>query len=610
MNHSDVMAAYRALSQVVAGHLGGPQSNKTAIVDRWASLINDMKLKHSSVVIPIGWMYLGTARHRAILFKFLADQVDLPARVVKGKFYADDEHDAQLIIYVDTREMVVDLMILPGTVYPLEEKLSLRASIRERSVSLPEPVPENQELVIPSASEDQRPTQNTIGDISLEEAMQMAAAAALSVVPSAAVSSIPDEDRYQLHMTNDTTAAGSNLLINRFDGQMESHASKYFSNDIIDSTRASIPSPFETTAPSLGVAGAPELFEAGPAALISDASGQQYIVQPVRASLDMPSSGAPPMFNQANTSHASPQPAHNTLNSAFRDSQHDIVQWTASHMLGNALSTSMDKFSSWLSAQQPISAESSHADITSTVSIPITRQSSGMTSLFSQPHSYAETIDVGKLYLEGLQQHGSVRASVPIEFEQRQALLSREAAADFATRGNSIRDNSPPPSDAKPGSHSSGDKIPFPSPERPRSAQKSVANSLRPIDGTTTRTGSLQSSAYKEDGFRPHAVHAKSTADLYTHQSPQPGVARIQKELSATAVSGASSSHVSVRSFDGIGFGMEADGWEIDPEEIQLGPRIGIGSYGTVTWGNILSCCCCCCCCFNSKKSITRTTPH
>lgn len=85
-------------------------------------------------------------------------------------------------------------------------------------------------------------------------------------------------------------------------------------------------------------------------------------------------------------------------------------------------------------------------------------------SILEHQASYAESVDVKRLYLDGLRNTStqlSVRMSVPVEWEQRQAFLSRQEDSDPLDIGR----NSPPPAEKKPASRSSGNGVPFPGPE-------------------------------------------------------------------------------------------------------------------------------------------------
>lgn len=80
---------FQALARVVAGRMGGPvdsgapgASEQQAM--QWLELINEIKMRNKSVVVLLGQLYVGLARHRALLFKALADWMSLPCSLFKG----------------------------------------------------------------------------------------------------------------------------------------------------------------------------------------------------------------------------------------------------------------------------------------------------------------------------------------------------------------------------------------------------------------------------------------------------------------------------------------------------------------------------------------------
>lgn len=48
-------------------------------------MINRLKVQTASVVVPIGLLHMGAARHRALLYKVLADDLGMPCRILKGE---------------------------------------------------------------------------------------------------------------------------------------------------------------------------------------------------------------------------------------------------------------------------------------------------------------------------------------------------------------------------------------------------------------------------------------------------------------------------------------------------------------------------------------------
>ncbi len=72
----------QALARVVASHMGG-RSNHAALSRRYAQARREQR---RGLVVPIGALSVGLARHRALLFKALADACELPCRMLRGPF--------------------------------------------------------------------------------------------------------------------------------------------------------------------------------------------------------------------------------------------------------------------------------------------------------------------------------------------------------------------------------------------------------------------------------------------------------------------------------------------------------------------------------------------
>ncbi|CAN4086664.1 unnamed protein product [Withania somnifera] len=107
------------LATVVSEHMGGPVGDPDSMLIAWRSLSHNLKATFGSMVLPLGSLTVGMARHRALLFKVLADSVGLPCRLVKGKEYTgSDEVAINYVKIEDEREYIVDLMADPGTLIP------------------------------------------------------------------------------------------------------------------------------------------------------------------------------------------------------------------------------------------------------------------------------------------------------------------------------------------------------------------------------------------------------------------------------------------------------------------------------------------------------------
>ncbi|XP_074312229.1 putative serine/threonine-protein kinase SIS8 isoform X2 [Silene latifolia] len=109
------------LAIIVSDYMGGPVVEPDNILKAWRSLSYSLKSTLRSMVLPLGSLTIGLARHRALLFKVLADIVDVPCRLVKGQSYTGFDDVAMNFVKIDDgREFIVDLMADPGTLIPAD----------------------------------------------------------------------------------------------------------------------------------------------------------------------------------------------------------------------------------------------------------------------------------------------------------------------------------------------------------------------------------------------------------------------------------------------------------------------------------------------------------
>ncbi|KAJ9676839.1 hypothetical protein PVL29_022042 [Vitis rotundifolia] len=107
------------LAVFVAANMGGPVGDPVNMSKAWQSLSYSLKATLGSMVLPLGSLTIGLARHRALLFKVLADSVGIPCRLVKGQQYTGSDDVAMNFVKIeDGREYIVDLMADPGTLIP------------------------------------------------------------------------------------------------------------------------------------------------------------------------------------------------------------------------------------------------------------------------------------------------------------------------------------------------------------------------------------------------------------------------------------------------------------------------------------------------------------
>ncbi|XVF31208.1 hypothetical protein REPUB_Repub16aG0125900 [Reevesia pubescens] len=118
---TNVGVLVQRLAELVTGHMGGPVKDANIILARWMERSTELRTSRHTSVLPIGSINIGMSRHRALLFKVLADSIRLPCRLVKGSHYTGVEDDAVNIIKLeDEREFLVDLMAAPGTLIPAD----------------------------------------------------------------------------------------------------------------------------------------------------------------------------------------------------------------------------------------------------------------------------------------------------------------------------------------------------------------------------------------------------------------------------------------------------------------------------------------------------------
>ncbi|EOA34207.1 hypothetical protein CARUB_v10021716mg [Capsella rubella] len=111
----------RKLAVLVGDYMGGPVVHPDSMLRAWKGLSYSLKATLGSMVLPLGSLTIGLARHRALLFKVLCDTVGVPCRIVKGQQYTGSEDVAMNFIKADDgREYIVDLMGDPGTLIPAD----------------------------------------------------------------------------------------------------------------------------------------------------------------------------------------------------------------------------------------------------------------------------------------------------------------------------------------------------------------------------------------------------------------------------------------------------------------------------------------------------------
>ncbi|KAL5102521.1 hypothetical protein RYX36_006848 [Vicia faba] len=110
------------LGKLVAIFMGGTFPMEQGDMQRrWQMVSKRLRNFHQCVVLPIGSLSTGICRHRAILFKRLADYIGLPCRIARGCRYCASDHQSSILVKIKddrqlSREYVVDLVGEPGNI--------------------------------------------------------------------------------------------------------------------------------------------------------------------------------------------------------------------------------------------------------------------------------------------------------------------------------------------------------------------------------------------------------------------------------------------------------------------------------------------------------------
>jgi hypothetical protein len=102
----------------VADQLGGPYPSEARLARAHLGASGAVKAATRSVIVPLGQLKVGTSRHRALLFKVLADSLGIPCQLLRGVGYVGNEDSAAAVVRVDGQEWQVDLVEEPGRLLP------------------------------------------------------------------------------------------------------------------------------------------------------------------------------------------------------------------------------------------------------------------------------------------------------------------------------------------------------------------------------------------------------------------------------------------------------------------------------------------------------------
>ncbi|XVE95172.1 hypothetical protein REPUB_Repub02eG0073200 [Reevesia pubescens] len=111
------------LGKLVAIYMGGTfPVEQGDLHKRWKLVSKRFRDFQKCIVLPIGSLSMGLCRHRAILFKKLADYIGLPCRIARGCKYCAADHRSSCLVKIEddrlsSREYVVDLVGQPGNIH-------------------------------------------------------------------------------------------------------------------------------------------------------------------------------------------------------------------------------------------------------------------------------------------------------------------------------------------------------------------------------------------------------------------------------------------------------------------------------------------------------------
>ncbi|KAI3938263.1 hypothetical protein MKW92_043276 [Papaver armeniacum] len=111
------------LGKLVSIYMGGAFPVEQGDLNmNWKYVSKRLRDYKRCIVLPIGSLSVGLCRHRAILFKKLADYVGLPCRIARGCKYCAADHQSSCLVKIgdgqlSSREYVVDLVGKPGNVH-------------------------------------------------------------------------------------------------------------------------------------------------------------------------------------------------------------------------------------------------------------------------------------------------------------------------------------------------------------------------------------------------------------------------------------------------------------------------------------------------------------
>ncbi|XWS72459.1 hypothetical protein CRYUN_Cryun02cG0041500 [Craigia yunnanensis] len=117
----DLSGLIQKIAEIVVNRMGGPVGDAEEMLRMWTSRSYELRNSLNTIILPLGRLDVGLSRHRALLFKVLADRINLPCMLVKGSYYTGTDDGAVNLVRINNgSEYIIDLMGAPGTLIPAE----------------------------------------------------------------------------------------------------------------------------------------------------------------------------------------------------------------------------------------------------------------------------------------------------------------------------------------------------------------------------------------------------------------------------------------------------------------------------------------------------------
>ncbi|CAN6452372.1 unnamed protein product [Victoria cruziana] len=127
---STTKEAVQKLAELVMKQMGGTASSEDELLIGWRNCCMTLRRRLRSIVLPVGSLAVGICRHRSLLFKVLADAIDLPCRIARGcKYCRRADASSCLVRFGTEREHLVDLIGEPGTLHEPDSLLNGPTSV-------------------------------------------------------------------------------------------------------------------------------------------------------------------------------------------------------------------------------------------------------------------------------------------------------------------------------------------------------------------------------------------------------------------------------------------------------------------------------------------------